>query len=65
MVIWQIIATRTEETFSSRVPLIMHENVIDTEKDELKFVSKICGPNIEVIAITRPCIRFFLIQIAF
>ena len=29
---------------------------------ELKFVSKICGLNFEIVAITRPCIRFFSIR---
>ena len=32
----------------------------------LKYISKICGLNFEIVAVTRPCIRFFsCIQIAF
>ena len=31
----------------------------------LKYVLKFCRLNFEIVAITRPCIRFFLIQIAF
>ena len=34
-------------------------------RNSLKYVSKICGQNFEIVAVTRPCIRFFLIQIAF
>ena len=28
-------------------------------KDLLKYVSKICRLNFEIVAVTRPCIRFF------
>ena len=38
---------------------------VKTERDLLKYVSKIYRLNFEIVAVTRPCIRFFVIQIAF
>ena len=43
--------------------LSLHNHVFDIQLSDtkllrLKYVSKICGLNFEIVAITRPCIRF-------